>query len=185
MQVVFSARTVPCLQDQKQQMIRRYSHPAFALGLLKTCFFPGLNSDPITAISVISEIGADMSVFPTSKHLVSWAGCCPRNDKSDSKAKSTRISRAGIYLEPLLVQVSNALIRSDKNPEFKERYRRLKALRGHRKAVIAICHMLLTAIWNILSKLEPYSPNGYPIIKYSILAHKGNNLFGEKISTPD
>ena len=140
--------------------IHRLAEPySYALELLRTV--PGFNSNPITAISVISEIGADMSAFPTSKHLVSWAGCCPRNDKSNLKVKSTRISRAGTYLKPLLVQVANAVIRSDKHSEFKERYRRLKARRGHRKAIIAICRMLLTAIWNILSKLEPYSPNGY------------------------
>ena len=64
------------------------------------------------AIAILSEIGPDMSVFPSSKHLVSWAGCCPRNDQSNGKVKSTRISRAGCYLKPLLVQVANALINS-------------------------------------------------------------------------
>ena len=116
---------------------------------------------PMTAISVPSEIGGDMSYFPTAKNLTSWAGCCPRNDGSGGKIKSTRISRAGSYLKPLLVQVSNALIRSKKHPEFTERYRRLKARRGHKKAIIAICRMLLTAIWNIHSKLVPYSPDGF------------------------
>ena len=128
-----------------------------ALDLLRTV--PGLNTNPMTAIAILSEIGADMSVFPTSKHLTSWAGCCPRNDKSDRKIKSTRISRAGSYLKPVLVQIANALIKSKKNPEFKERYRRIKARRGHKKAIIAICRMLLTAFWHILSNLEPYSPH--------------------------
>lgn len=127
-----------------------------ALDLLRTV--PGLNNNPMTAIAILSEIGPDMSVFPTSKHLTSWAGCCPRNDKSDRKIKSTRISRAGSYLKPVLVQIANALIKSKKNPEFKERYRRIKVRRGHKKAIIAICRMLLTAFWHILSKLEPYSP---------------------------
>ena len=115
----------------------------------------------MTAVAIISEIGVDMSVFQTSKHLVAWAGCCPRNDQSNLKVKSTRISRAGSYLKPILVQIANAVIRSDNHPEFKERYRRLKARRGHKKAIIAICKMILTAIWNILSKLEPYNPAGY------------------------
>lgn len=105
----------------------------------------------MTAISVLSEIGGDMSVFPTAKNLCSWAGCCQRNDRSGGKVKSRRISRAGSFLNPLLVQVANALIRSSKHPEFTERYRRIKARRGHKKAIIAVCKMLLTAIWNILS----------------------------------
>jgi len=129
------------------------------LALLRTT--PGLGSSPMTAIAVLSEIGGDMSVFPTAKNLVSWAGCCPRNDRSGGKVKSTRISRAGCYLKPLLVQVANALINSKQHPEFKERYRRIKTRRGHKKAIIAVCNMLLTAIWNILSKLEPYTPDGF------------------------
>lgn len=129
------------------------------LDLLYT--LPGLDKNPMTAIAILSEIGPDMSVFPSSKNLVSWAGCCPRNDRSDRKVKSTRISRAGSYLKPLLVQVANALIKSKKHPEFKERYHRIKSHRGHKKAIIAVCKMLLTAIWNMLSKIEPYNPQGF------------------------
>ena len=129
------------------------------LDLLYT--LPGLDKNPMTAIAILSEIGPDMSVFPSSKHLVSWAGCCPRNDQSNQKVKSRRISRAGSYLKPLLVQVANALIKSKKHPEFKERYHRIKSRRGHKKAIIAVRKMLLTAIWNMLSKLEPYNPEGF------------------------
>ena len=80
---------------------------------------------------------------------------------SAQKVKSTRISRAGVYLKPLLVQVANAVIKSDRYPECKGRYRRIKARRGHKKAIVAVCRMLLTAIWNILSKLVPYTPVGF------------------------
>lgn len=76
----------------------------YQLELLQTV--PGFSGNIMTAIALISEIGADMSVFPSAKHLVSWAGCCPRNDQSSKKVKSTRISRAGVYLKPLLVQVA-------------------------------------------------------------------------------
>jgi len=151
------------IQTHKQKLemeILRLAAPYDSLlELIRTV--PGLSSDPMTAIAIISEIGADMSVFPTAKKLVSWAGCCPRNDSSGGKRKGVRISRAGVYLKPLLVQVTNAVVKSDKYPECKERYRRLKARRGHKKAIIAICRMLLTAIWNILSKLEPYTDKGY------------------------
>ena len=130
-----------------------------ALNLIRTV--PGFDKNPLTAIQVLSEIGGDMSVFPTAKHLVSWAGCCPRNDQSNKKIKSTRISRAGSYFKPVLVQIANAIIHSKKHPEFTERYRRIKARRGHKKAIIAICRMFLTAIWHILSDLTPYTPDGF------------------------
>ena len=102
-----------------------------------------------------------------------WAGCCPRNDKSGRKIKSTRISRAGSYFKPVLMQVANALIKSKKHPEFTTRYRRIKARRGHKKAIIAICRMILTAIWHILTDLKPYTPEGFlesrPVKKEKIL----------------
>ena len=142
-----------------------------ALNLIRTV--PGFDKNPLTAIQVLSEIGSDMSVFPTAKNLVSWAGCCPRNDKSDRKIKSTRISRAGTYFKPVLVQIANALIKSKKHPEFANRYRRIKARRGHKKAIIAICRMILTAIWHILTDLKPYTPEGFldsrPVNKEKVL----------------
>ena len=147
-------------KERIEHEILSLSEPfSVALRLIRT--IPGLDSNPMTAIAILSEIGPDMSVFPSSKNLVSWAGCCPRNDQSAGKVKSTRTSRAGSYLKPLLVQIANALIKSKKHPEYKERYRRIKPRRGHNKAIIAVCKMLLTAIWNVLSKLEPYSPQGY------------------------
>ena len=151
------------LEKHKAEMEReilRVSDPYLdALELIRTV--PGFDKNPFTAIQILSEIGGDMSVFPTDKHLVSWAGCCPRNDQSNFKIKSTRISRAGSYLKPVLVQVANALIKSKKHPEITERYRRIKSHRGHKKAIIAICRMLLTAIWHILTDLKPYTAEGY------------------------
>ena len=63
--------------------------------------------------------------------------------------------------KPVLVQVANALIKSKKHSEFTSRYKRIKARRGHKKAIIAICRMILTAIWHILSDLKPYTPEGF------------------------
>ena len=161
----------------EKEILRLAQQYPYQLELLQTT--PGFSGNVMTAIALISEIGADMSVFPSAKHLVSWAGCCPRNDQSSKKVKSTRISRAGVYLKPLLVQVANAVIKSDKYPECKERYRRIKARRGHKKAIIAVCRMLLTAIWNILSKLEPYSAAGYledKLTEHSVVITKSQGL---------
>ena len=147
------------LEEIEREILRLSDKYQAALDLIRTV--PGFDKNPMTAIQVLSEIGGDMSVFPTAKHLVSWAGCCPRNDQSNKKIKSTRISRAGSYFKPILVQVANALLRSKKHPEITDRYKRIKACRGHKKAIIAICRMLLTAIWHILSDLKPYTPEGF------------------------
>jgi len=164
-------------ENIEAEIIRLAESYPYQLELLRTV--PGFSSASLTAIALISEIGVDMSVFPSAKHLVSWAGCCPRNDQSSKKVKSTRISRAGCCLKPLLVQVANAVIKSDKYPECRERYRRIKARRGHKKAIIAVCRMLLTAIWNILSKLESYSAKGYltdKLTEHSVVISKAQGL---------
>ena len=147
------------IETVEQEILRLSNQYSSALELIRTV--PGFGNNPMTAIQVLSEIGGDMSVFPTAKHLVSWAGCCPRTDQSNKKIKSTRISRAGSYIKPLLVQVANSLILSKKYPEFTTRYRRIKARRGHKKATIALCRMILTAIWHMLSELKPYTPDGF------------------------
>lgn len=120
---------------------------------------PGIQT--FAAIGILSEIGADMSVFPTSKHLCSWAGLTPQNNESAGKKKTTRISRAGAYIKPLLVQCALCAIRKKCNPEIRSRYLSIKKRRGHKKAIIAIVRMLLTAIYNILKKNEPYNPELY------------------------
>ena len=120
---------------------------------------PGIKT--FSAIGIISEIGVDMSVFPTSKHLCSWAGLTPQNNESAGKKKTTRISRAGAYIKPLLVQCALNAIRAKQFPEVRNRYLALKKRRGHKKAIIAIARMLLTAIYNILKKNEPYNSELY------------------------
>ena len=159
------------ISEVEQEILRLSDKYEAALNLIRTV--PGFDKNPMTAIQVLSEIGGDMPVFLTEKHLVSWAGCCPRNDKSDRKIKSTRISCAGSYFKPVLVQITNALIKSKKHFEFTTRYKRIKTRRGHKKAIIALCRMILTAIWHILTDLKPYTSDGFlesrPVKKEKVL----------------
>lgn len=113
--------------------------------------------DIFTAIAIIGEIGTDMSVFHSSKHLCSWAGLTPQNNESAGKKKSVRVSRAGVYIKPLLVQCANAAIKSKKCTYFKVRYDQIKKRRGHKKAIIAIAHMLLNCIYHMLNKNETFN----------------------------
>ena len=121
---------------------------------------PGIK-DVFTAIAILGEIGADMSVFTSSKHLCSWAGLTPQNNESAGKKKSVRVSRAGVYIKPLLVQCANAAIKSKECPYFKTRFDQIKKRRGHKKAIIAIAHMLLNCIYHMLSKNESFNYDLY------------------------
>lgn len=117
---------------------------------------PGISY--LSAMTIIAEIGTDMSVFETSKQLSCWAGLAPANNESASKKKSVRISKAGSYLKPLLVQCALAAINSKSNPYYRIKYNRIKKRRGHKKAIIAIARTILVNIYHILSTGEVYSP---------------------------
>jgi len=120
---------------------------------------PGISQ--LAALIIVSEIGADMSVFHSSKHLCSWAGLAPCNDQSAGKKKSVRISRAGAYIKPLLVQCANAAIKDKSFPHYRARYEAIKLRRGHKRAIIAIARMMLTAIYCMLSTGELFNPALY------------------------
>jgi len=128
------------------------------------CTVPGV-SDPMTAIRILAEIGADMTQFESSKHLCSWAGLTPQNNESAGKKKTTRIGKAGQYIKPLLVQCACAASRSDKYPEIKGKFQQLKKRRGGKKARVAIARRLLTAIYQMLLKNEEYSPFVAPAVE--------------------
>ena len=121
---------------------------------------PGIKNT-FTAIGIISEIGVNMEAFPSAKHLCSWAGLTPTNNESAGKKKSVRVSKAGCYIKPLLVQCANAVVTSKKHPEIRNRYLRLKKRRGHKKAIIAIARMLLTALYHMLKNGENYNSELY------------------------
>ena len=123
---------------------------------------PGFKNH-LTALRVISEIGVDMTTFPTAGHLCSWAGLVPRNDESANKKHSTKITKGGRYIKPFLVEVANAVVRSKKNPEHRNKYLQLKKRRGHKKAIIAIARRLLVAIYHILLKQVPYDASLYHV----------------------
>ena len=115
----------------------------------------------LSALFILSEIGADMSVFESDRHLCSWAGLTPTNNESANKKKSTRCSKAGQYLKPLLIQCALAAVKSKKEPYFAIKYQRLAKRRGKKKAIIAIARMMLTSIYHMLANKEDFHPDDY------------------------
>lgn len=120
------------------------------------CTLPGIERQ--SAICVISEIGADMSQFSSSKRLCCWAGLTPGNNESAGKKKSVNITRAGVYLKPALVLIAHAAINDKKSPYYKIKYEMLARRRGKKRAIIAIARMILTAVFHMLSSGEVWNP---------------------------
>jgi transposase len=120
------------------------------------CTIPGVERR--SAITVISEIGNDMSQFASSKRICSWAGLTPSNNESAGKKKSVRISRAGVYLKPALVQVAHAAVKSNESPYYRVKYERISKRRGKKRAIIAIARMILTAVYSMMSTGEEFNP---------------------------
>ena len=120
------------------------------------CTIPGVDRN--SAITILSEIGVDMAQFGSSKRLCCWAGLTPGNNESAGKKKSVRISRAGVYLKPALVQVAHAAVKDKRSSYYALKYERIARRRGKKRAIIAIARMILTAVFVILSNLEEWNP---------------------------
>lgn len=121
---------------------------------------PGISKE--SALYILGEIGADMSVWRDSDSLASWAGLSPANNASAGRNKSTRIGKGGHYLKPLLVQCALAAVKSTKKqPYFYYKYLDLKKRRGHKKAVIAIARKMLVSIYHMIKEDKDFHPTDY------------------------
>jgi transposase len=114
---------------------------------------PGIKE--AAAAAILSEIGLDMTRFPTAGHLISWTTLCPRNDESAGKRRSTRVRRGAVWLKPLLVQCAWAATRA-KGTYLQAQFLRLKARRGPKKAILAVASSMLTAIYHMLKNGTDY-----------------------------
>jgi len=123
--------------------------------LLRT--IPGV-SDQIAEI-IIAETGADMSQFPTAKHLVAWAGCAPGMHESAGKKKSSRSRPGNVFLQGALGVVALSAARTT-TTYLSTFYRRVAARRGPMRAYVAVANSVLTAIWYMLTQDQTYHDLG-------------------------
>jgi len=103
----------------------------------------------LAAQGIVSEIGTDMSRFPTCGHLVSWAGMCPRNDESAGKRRSNRMRKGAPWLKTLLIQSAWSAVRR-KDSYLQAQFNRIRAKRGPKKAIGAVAASILTAAYHML-----------------------------------
>ena len=118
---------------------------------------PGVSE--LVAAAIIAEIGVDMSVFCTAARLAAWAGVCPANHESAGKRKKAGVRRGNTYLKTILIEAANAAGHTN-GTYFKDKLIRLQARRGRNRALMALAHKLLIAVFHILANKVPYRELG-------------------------
>ena len=111
------------------------------------CSTPGVST--LAAVVILSEIGRDMSRFPTAGHLLAWAGLCPSQNESAGKRRSSRLRKGAPWLKTLLIQCAWAASRKQ-DSYYKAQLNRLKSRRGPKTAICAVAASMLTAIYHML-----------------------------------
>lgn len=125
------------------------------LDLLDT--IPGVNR--AVAEVIVAETGGDMARFASAKNLASWAGLCPGHHESAYKVRSTRVRPGNAHPKGALGMAAFGAART-KGSYLQARYKRLTARRGPMKALIAVEHSIITAIWHMLTDNVPYHELG-------------------------
>ena len=118
---------------------------------------PGVNR--ILAGVVIAELGLDMTVFHSANHLAAWAGVCPGNNESAGKRSSGQVRKGNVHLKTALIEAANAASQK-KGSYLKDKFFRLKARRGHKRAAMAIARKILIAAYHMLSTGASYQELG-------------------------
>ena len=118
---------------------------------------PGV--DGLVAAGIIAEIGVDMTVFHSARHLAAWAGVCPGNHESAGHRKSGRARKGNVHLRTMLVGAAISAGRC-RGSYLRDKYHRLKARRGALRAALAIAHKILVAAYHMLAKGVSYRELG-------------------------
>ena len=148
----FLDEQIALLSDGIEEQLRPFA-PAVKL----LCTIPGVQQR--TAETIIAEIGTDMSRFPSERHLASWAGQCPGNDRSAGKHRSGKTRHGSKWLDTALTEAAMAATRTN-DVYLAAQYQRLRPRRGHGRALGAVKHSIITGCWHMLTTGELYREAG-------------------------
>lgn len=118
---------------------------------------PGVNR--VLAASLIAELGADMSIFPSVRHCAAWAGISPGNNESGGKRRYASARKGNVHLVTTLVQAATGAKRT-RNCYYRDKFWRLRARRGDMRATVAIAHKILVAVFHMLRDRVPFKELG-------------------------
>lgn len=142
-----------------------------AITLLDT--IPGVGRT--TAELIVAEIGTDMQRFGSAAHLASWAKVCPGNHERAGKRSSGKTGTGNRWLRSGLVQAAHAAVKV-KESHLAAVYHRLVGRRGAKKAIIAVAHRIVTAVYYMLLQHEPYREPGAPPVDEERKTHVLNRM---------
>ena len=130
------------------------------------CTIPGIDKN--SAICILSEISNDISQFNSHYQLASWAGLAPGCNESAGKKKSVKISRAGVYLKPYLVEVAHNAVKDKSNTYYAKKFEKISKRRGKKRAYIAISRKILVSIYHMFQTGEVWNPTDLASIETPI-----------------
>jgi len=142
------------IDEQTAQIVRaealidRYMEESYSQAVDAVDALPGIAKT--SAQQIVAEIGVDMGRFPSADHLCSWAGLSPGNNESAGKRKSGRTNHGNKMLKSTMVQCAMVAVKNKKS-FFHAQYQRLLVRRGKKRAVVAVAHSMLIAIYHVLS----------------------------------
>lgn len=148
----------------------------FRLLIALLCKVPGVSR--VSALSILAEIGIDMSRFASAGHLVAWAGLCPGQNQSAGKRRSSRLRKGAPWLKTMLVQCAWAAKRA-KHSYYRAQFYRLSGRRGPQKAICAVAASMLTAIYHIILRGTPYQDLGADYFDHRSIEAKANRLVAQ------
>jgi transposase len=167
------------LEDQVEKLdarIEAVMSPLEKAALNQLDDIPGI--DRRAAQNILAEVGADMSRFPTSGHLSSWAGLCPGNNQSAGRRGSGRMSQGNRWLKSTLNQCAWAASRA-RDSYFSAQHRRIAGRRGVKRATMAVAHTILCVCYELLSRGEAYQDLGHDyFVRRNETAQKSRHIRG-------
>ncbi len=135
----------------------------------------------VSSCDILAEIGPTLDTFPTDTALASWSGLCPGNNESAGKRKSGRSHVRKHHLKTIMIEVAWAAVKK-KGSYFKDKYYRLKARRGAKKAIVAIAHRILLGIYHVIKDGVEFRDLGEDYLKHRNKSQKVSNLRRQALS---